>query len=108
MCVKDQDFLIQMLLVLNANHKPLKPFTMFTIDEYFKVKNDSLFLEIELINLRSAFKLIYDQMDDVQKKEAESYLNLFSVSEKTKSYIYDSRTTESGKTEAEPNTETIG
>lgn len=80
---------------------------MFTIEEYLKSRQDLLKAQIELINLRAAFRLSLKLTDDKANKVMQDALNLF-VSEETKTHIYDSRTIEERKTETELNTETIG
>lgn len=81
---------------------------MFTIEEYLKSRRDLLNAQIELINLRASFKLAYNRMNKEQQSITQDYLNIFNVSEETKTHIYDSRTIESRKTETEPNTEAVG
>lgn len=80
---------------------------MFTFEEYLELRKERLDLKLELISLKSAIKLAYKFLDDKGKKELKYSLDSFTISEETKTHIYDSRTIEARKTEAEPNTETI-
>ena len=80
---------------------------MFTLEGYFKSRQDLLKAEIELINLRATIRLLNKLGDAKMKSEIDYALNLF-VSEETKTAIYDSRTIENRKTEAEFNTEAVG
>lgn len=80
---------------------------MFTIDEYVELKTKIRDLDLELFKVCAAFKYSYKMMNQEQQKSIRRLIDICNLSEETKTHIYDSRTTEAGKTEAEPNTETI-
>lgn len=79
---------------------------MFTIEEYFKSRQDLLKETSELISLRAAFKMSYNRMNEDQQNAARGYLEIFNVSDENKTYIYDSRTIEERTKQAELNPET--
>lgn len=80
---------------------------MFTIEEYIELKEKIAKLEKELFGVSAAFKYTYKIMNEQQQKTTRKFVDICNLSEETKTQIYDSRTTEERKTEAEPNTETI-
>ena len=80
---------------------------MFTIEEYFQLKEKITKLEIEIFGLSSVLKYSYKIMNEQQQKTTKKFVDICNLSEETKTHIYDSRTTEERKTEAELNTETI-
>lgn len=60
---------------------------MVTLDEYFEMREKMFKIEIELINLRAAFRLSYAMLDVKAKEEMKYSLGIFNVSEETKTHI---------------------
>lgn len=66
-------------------------------NEYLESEMNSLKLQGEIDSLAIAFKYVLKIITDEQAKTAKEFLELVTISEKTKTIIYDSRFTENRK-----------
>lgn len=63
-------------------------------NEYLEAEMNAIKLQGEIDSLAIAFKYVLRTITDEQAKSAKDFIELVTISEKTKTTIYDSRFTE--------------